>query len=107
MIYRTDTKIWKTISAQIGNTEAYVQELFVSKDGSVWGQNAWTAYSNPSGIPVLSKYNKKEEKFELDKNVVSIPAAWRNSGGYDYWSNVLLDQSGMFWIVANNDAIFS
>jgi len=106
VIYRTDAKTWKTISAQIGDTEAYVQKLFVSKDGSVWGQNAWTAYSNTSGMPVLSKYNEKEEKFELEKNVVSIPASWRNSGGYNYWNNVLLDQSGTFWILANKDAIF-
>lgn len=107
MIYRPDIKTWETISAQIDDTEAYVQKLFVSKDGSVWGQNAWTAYSNPSGIPVLSKYNEKEEKFEVEKNIVSIPSAWRNSGGYDYWSKVLLDQSGTFWILANKDAIFS
>lgn len=107
MIYQTNTKGWKTISAQVGDTEIYVQKLFVAKDGSIWGQNAWTTYSNPSGVFILSKYDEKDGGFKFEENVVSIPAAWKDSDGYDYWSNVLIDQDGIFWIFANKDAIFS
>jgi hypothetical protein len=107
IIYRTDTRTWKTIAAQVDNTDIYVQKLFVAKDGSMWGQNAWPTYSNLSEVPILSTYDEREERFKFDSNVVTIPAAWRDSDGYDYWSNVLIDQGGIFWIFANKDAIFS
>lgn len=107
MTYQTDSKTWTTISAQVDDTEIYVQKLFVAKDGSIWGQNAWPTYSDFSGVAILSKYEEKEERFKFDTNVVAIPAAWRDSDGYDYWSSMLIDQEGIFWIFANKVAIFS
>lgn len=107
LIYRTDTKTWKTIPAQVEDTEIYVQKLFVANDGSIWGQNAWPTYSGLSDAAILSKYDEKDERFKFDRNVVTIPAAWRDSDGYDYWSNVLIDPEGIFWIFANKTAIFS
>jgi len=39
LVYRTDTKEWKTVSAEVEDTGVYVISLFVTRDGALWGKN--------------------------------------------------------------------
>lgn len=108
-IYRPDTKEWKVIPADIEDTGVWVDQLFETKDGTVWGFNKW----NPSNkfpldnIPVLSIYNEKTERFEFKRDVVEFPAALKGSNGYRNWPIVILDQKGVFWIFIQRDALYS
>ncbi len=112
LVYRTDTKKWMSISAEVGESKVFVNNLYVAKDGSMWGSNVWDGLSDIARQPILSKYNEVNQKFELDQSTQEIPPAWRNpspkSGNErPYWDEVLIDSNGIFWIFAQKDAIYS
>jgi hypothetical protein len=100
-IYRTDTEEWEIIPEQI-NT------LLVGKDGALWGTRY---YDYPITLEemnngVLFKLDEKERIFNPVKDVQHLPPKVK-SDGIEYYSKVLLDREGIFWIVVANDGIYS
>ncbi|MCP4357983.1 MAG: hypothetical protein GY796_08210 [Chloroflexi bacterium] len=108
IIYRPDIKTWNSISAEVEGSGVFVNKLFVARDGSLWGQNVWNMHSKVTGFPVLSKYNEKTERFEFEQSTQLIPAARTDAkDSLPYWSEVLLDSQGIFWVFVHKDAIYS
>lgn len=111
LIYQVDTKEWRIVPARVKDSDAFVDRLFIAEDGSIWGRNVWDISSNFTSLPMLSKYNEKTQEFELDQNVREIPALWKdtnpNTIDIPFWTEVLLDSDGVFWLLAHKDAIYS
>jgi hypothetical protein len=101
-VYRTDTQDWEIIPEQI-------QTLIVGKDGSLWGTryyNYTDTLNESINNGVLFKFDEKERIFSPVKDVQHLPPRVQEDG-IDYYSKVLLDTEGIFWIVVPNDAIYS
>lgn len=120
LMYSTETKQWKSIPAQVKDTQAIVGELFMTNDGSIWAHNYQKEFisvfeppldigiSQPQQdtllptIPIFSKYDEKESLFEPDNSVTLSSSKLDNS-----WDRVLLDENGLFWIFVQKDGIYS
>jgi hypothetical protein len=111
LVYRIDTKEWKIIPAKIENGDAFVDKLYVTKDGTLWGRNVWDSSQSSVEQPVLSRYNDKTEIFEYEYVTKGIPTGWKDSDPRTidppYWSEVLLGTNDLFWIVPRRDALYS
>lgn len=108
LIYQVREDSWKFIPAEIENTGIYVREIFVTKDGTVWGQNIQNENQNLDIMPILSKLNERKNAFELVGASKGIPALWKNSQDMPgIWSQVFLDRNDIFWIFAHTKAIYS
>jgi len=109
-VFQPDTGRWRTISAQVEDSQAFVDSLFVDKNGAIWGRNVW-AYDNlDTHYPVLSRFNEEKQRFEFEETVKEIPHGWlpnSSSTRYPSWDKVLLDEKGIFWIFVSQDAIYS
>ena len=119
LVYATRTKAWFTVSAQVKGTRAVVGELFRTGDGTVWAHNYggdfFTVFEpplqvgisrqteSPASVPLLSKYNEKENQFEPVNIAGNLSSAQLDGE----WEKVLLDQNGIFWIFIQGDGIYS
>lgn len=111
LIYQVETKDWEIASAQVEGSDIFVEKIFITDDGSVWGQNVWGRSSDEFKPPILSKYNDVSGKFELVESTKNIPAFWRDSDSRTndilFWNKIFLDSAGVFWIVTQRDSIYS
>jgi len=98
-IYRTDTREWKLIPEQITS-------LIVDKNGSLWGSHSEYTLIQPFDMRVLSKYDEQENIFKIEEDLRSLHSGIEKDGFY-YYSKVLLDKNGIFWILVPTDAIYS
>jgi hypothetical protein len=110
LVYRTDTNTWETISAMISGSSVAVGRLFIARDGSLWGASG-SSFTLPSmdWKSPLAKYNEETEKFEFVNEAGDIPAGRTNPDEVyqrPFWSIVLQDSYGAFWILAQKDAIY-
>lgn len=106
-IYQPSSKSWKTVPAQIENSDVFVGELFVSKDGSILGRNYWD-FRLGRTYPLFSKFNEQTNSFEFipgSEQVKSFTSE-RDRPPF-YWSEVVLDSNDIFWILVNFDAVYS
>jgi len=90
LLFRTDTKSWRTFSQQIQGSPISIDELYQGKNGSLFAD---ISFSNKSA---LGSYNENEGQFDVVKNSENIPGGIR-----------VLDNNGTFWILNNNDGIYS
>jgi streptogramin lyase len=120
LIYNTKTQKWKTISAQVKNSQATIGEIFITNNGSVWAHNYWGDFftvfepplrvgisnynnSTPSSMSILSKYNEKSGQFKFVDDVKNIPVG----DTFDEWNKAFLDNNGVFWFFIQKDGIYS
>jgi hypothetical protein len=112
MVYSPDKKVWKEISAQVGDDDKVFVDnssLFVGRDSSLWGENFWPDKADLlQAYPLLSKYNEKTGKFEFKKDTKEIPAGWHHEDGFrTVVDKILLGPDGIFWFLVYKDAIYS
>lgn len=110
LIYQPDNREWKRISAQVDNSDAFVDQLFLGKDGTIWGRNIWSFSKVDADYPVLSRYNEEKGRFEFVQSTESIPHGWLHnlsSQNFPSWDKVYLDEQGLFWVFVSRDAIYS
>lgn len=104
-VYTLDTQEWRKIPAKIENTNLFVQELFLTNDGTVWGKTAWEASSSgelsPNQGSILSKFNEQKQRFELDPNAIEIPFTNQQLS-----PEIILDKQDVFWIIVHRDGIY-
>ncbi len=105
-VYRTDTKQWEVISAEIANANVFAKSLYVLGDNSLWASNAWDKNSEISEKIVLSWYNEDMHRFEFELASHEIPAIGNTPDGYQPWSTVL-PSTESFWIFSPMDALYS
>lgn len=108
-VYQPATKEWKSVSGEIENSGIYVTEFLVTPDGALWG--IWSPNDSEMdyvGKPLLSKFNDQTGRFEFEQATQSIPAftEGKSKDSY-YWSKVLVDNQGIFWVLVPKDAIYS
>lgn len=101
LAYRTDLQTWQKIPAQIDDTNIFVGKLFVTDDGSIWGQNYWGIKTKEIETYPLSKYNEDTGKFELFTKTPKLPL-FNN----DDWAIISLEKKESFWIFINGDAVY-
>lgn len=106
LIYYPESQEWKFISADIGTTGLFVQDLFVTSDGSIWGKIVWNSI-NPSlkEVPVLSKFDDDKQRFEFLNGVLKIPWA-ENNAPYFPWPEIIVDSRDIFWFFVQNDGLY-
>lgn len=109
IIYWPDTKEWKIISAEIGDTGVYVDRLYLTSDGSIWGRNYWDPFSNINvdKTPVLSIYDESIERFEFVQEALKVPVIENDINIISFPHEVLLDEHGVFWIFIQKDGLYS
>jgi hypothetical protein len=115
-IYEPASHSWKNVSANIEETEYYVSDLFISKDGGVWGSTTREYYRGDPApadkVPVLSKFNEHTQRFEFATGVLEIIPMIPNDpklGWFPYFAgiDIVLDRKrDIFWIFAEKDGIY-
>lgn len=117
LIYHTATTDWEILPAQVQGENAIVGELFTLKDGSILAHNYWGFFGNfepPSmvgvtsdetsaPIPILSRFDEAEGRFVPELEMLEIPAGILEEA----WNKVLLDENDLFWILVQEDGIYS
>ncbi len=99
-LYRTDTKEWKVVPENIDT-------LIVDKNGLLWGSySGYLGYaSSMFESNALSKYDEFTNTFIPVENMNNIPAVVEKAGSL-FFSRVLLDKEGVFWILVPTDGIY-
>jgi hypothetical protein len=108
LVYQTELQNWETVSAEIGDSGLFVEDIFVTSDGSVWGKTVWDITHERTDLekaPVLSKFNESTRRFEFAKGVLEIPWTLFSYSSFP-WPEIVLDNNGVFWIFAENDGIY-
>ncbi len=108
LIYQVESKKWEVVSGDIENSGLFVNDLFVTRDGDVWGRTVWDTVhgkTNLVKIPVISKFNESTRRFEFAKGGVEIP--WTLfSYNFFPWPEIVLDSNDVFWVFVKNDGIY-
>ncbi len=111
MVYRTGAREWQVVRAQTDTSGVFVDRLFVTSEGSIWGHNAWAYDSDHSGVPVLSRYDEASGQFIFDPATLPIPNGQKDSllysSQFPVWAEVLLDARDTFWFFVPGDFIYS
>ncbi len=98
-MYRMDTGKWEVIPEQI-------TKLSIDKNGSIWGSHSGSSSAIiPVDNRILSKFNEQTRTFTVVKDVQNLASGVERDGIY-YYSDVLLDKDGMFWILVPIDGIY-
>lgn len=91
-IYRSDTQNWISFPEKINDTNIFIGEIYITRNGSLWSSN----YRSKSEEPLFSLYNEKIGQFELDNDSMGIPDG-----------RVVLDRNDVFWIIPHQGFIYS
>ncbi len=115
-IYQPTSQSWKNVPANIDNTDYYVSDLFVTRDGSIWGSTTGEYnHGDPvptDKVPVLSKFNESTQRFEFAPGVLDIIPTLPDdpkSGWFLYFDkiDIVLDgKQDIFWIFSEKDGIY-
>lgn len=108
IVYHAESGKWEEISPYVDNTNLFVQELFVTTEGSLWGKVMWeTATNKPvvQNAPVLVKFNEDTRSFESPQKVLEIPVS-TNQQVFNF-PQIILDRQDIFWIFVDNDGLYT
>lgn len=108
VVYSPNTGEQTLIPAEIGQTGVYVNKLFVNSKGELWGNNMWSpsgGYSLKS-VPILSKYNEENQRFEFDINSFEVPLI-QDDINFNDWADIFLDDNDVFWIFIQFDGLYT
>ena len=96
--YQTETHQWKSYTS-IGGTSAIPRDLFVSRDGTLWGIGVVSLGDDWStNLPMLSYYNDVTDQFEPVQDIDGLlVSSWVVSG----IPPVSEDQEGLLWFFAS------
>lgn len=113
-VYNINRQEWDLIPRTVYSTDYVVSQLFVANNGDIWGQNIPIPQQEDpeyGEIPLLSRFNETANRFEIP--VVTVQASVLPQRGYFFpqstYSNipqVVIDNSGIFWIIVSNDGIY-
>jgi hypothetical protein len=105
LIYRPATKEWQAISDVVVGTAVFIDEVFMTNDGTIWGVNVWKGnITNPDKGPVLSKFNEQTQQFEFAQGILEIPYT-RDQQFINI--DFVVDKSGKIWIFVQDGGIYS
>jgi hypothetical protein len=105
LIYDPNLEEWDEALFGLGN-RIWIEKLFFTPDGTVFGVPDLTEHDKPSGFSVLSKYNEESKTFEFVKTLQGIPISSK-SDVYTVTQVVFDSQRGLFWFLVPDDAIYS
>jgi hypothetical protein len=106
-IYYPDSKTWKNVPAVIGDSQIYIDELFVTQDNTVFGLPSGH-YSRETTKFLLSKYNEATEQFEYAPGTqeIQVPSSSSRLGPFPHL--VVLDaEKNIFWVLVPDDGLYS
>jgi hypothetical protein len=107
LVYRPLNQTWETISSNIEGTNVYVDNLYVLRDGSVWGRTNWNSRETTASltsIPALANFNTVTRRFEFSNGVVEVARQ-----GQSIQTNALYVVEGMdgeFWLFTTEGHIY-
>lgn len=107
-IYRPATNEWEAIPKSVQDPNLFIQTLFVTPDGAIWGSNQWWDRTPPalSSVPVLSQFNEVTRQFELASNAPMVPVPTPETPWGVPSPKILLDKQGDFWIFNAGSSIY-
>jgi len=112
IIFRPDSQSWDFLTANIGDTELYVNDLYVDNRNVIWGRTTWPTIlqerSELDSVPVLSRYNEITQRFEVAEGVLEIPLPQEEIGVSTsvHQTIILLYNNNIFWIFAQGDGLY-
>ncbi|MCK4829667.1 hypothetical protein KA005_78815 [bacterium] len=111
VIFNTLSRDWKYIPANVYDSGAVVEKLYMANDGNLWGFNNWDIKSGSFDQPFLSVFDEEADEFKLVHDSTFRHETGELSDtetpGYPNSDEVYLDNEGIFWIVSRHDAIYS
>lgn len=107
IIYTPETDEYTMVSSEIGSTGVFVDQLFRTGDGSIWGRNVWDPDSDvtPEEVPVLSRYDPTSGHFSFTRDGFTVPAE-KSFETFWHWPIILLDKHDIFWILIPLDGLY-
>lgn len=99
-VYHPENESWTEVTFRVSDSVSLqgVSDFFVDKQEQVWGTTI-TVNETDQQIPYLAKYNDTLNQFEFVRGLAEMPARSPRT--------ILLDESGVFWIFIEHDAIYS
>lgn len=105
LIYDTEQKIWGEISAFIDGTDILLDQLFVTRDGTIWAQTSYRQpFTNAGQVDIISRFDELSQTFEPISNLISIPL--NESSFMAETFNIVLDQDDVFWLIGSSGVIY-
>lgn len=104
--YLPELKIIKAYTT-ISGIEAYPTALFVSSDGTLWGIDHLSSDYPGEYLPVLSRYNDKNDSFEFVDDIVGDIGKQMST---EFSPPIIEDHNGLLWMILedeNGSALYS
>lgn len=110
-VFNTKSRDWRKISSQAAESKVFVDRLFVTRDGEIWGRNVWDETDHLTNSPALSRLNDLSNRFEPAAETSKIPngvfISPSNVTPRWVWGTILLDTNNIFWFFVIHDGIYS
>lgn len=109
LIISAEGLVLEQISAYVPDSSGvYVNQLFKSADGSIWGANVSTVLGEDYPVdvlPLLSRFNEETRQFEFDDNSPKVPVLEHTMGQF---SRILIwmDNDDQIWLANLFDALY-
>ncbi len=107
-VYETRPRRWRMVSAKIADTDSYVQRLFATRDGRLWGSTIWDLgkkSADSQDIPALSVFDDRTQSFAFANGAPGVEKV-RISYNYFPWPEIVLDRNDVFWIFAKDNGLY-
>ncbi len=103
MIYSPQTSKIKFVSREIDGTDLLVHNLYVDSQGTLWGSLLLEPTSHAKTVPVLSRFNESQRRFELIEDMLEVPST---QPGFDE-ASIVQTSDGILWILVSNDGLYA
>jgi hypothetical protein len=106
LVYRPASQTWEEVSANIGDTNLTVTDLYLTSDGALWG-GLWRLQVPPYSMraPVLGKFNESSRRFEAAAGGLEITLTDERDRIITTPA-IVLDKEDVFWLFARRDGIY-
>lgn len=104
-IYLKELDQWKFVPKKIAGEKAFVQDIYLLSNGTIWARNIWepTELGSSSLVPMLSRYNEEKQMFELVASSVVAPISLSTTNRE---THTTLDSDDNFWLAVDGYALY-
>ena len=109
-LYRVNTRDWEIIPRTLDDPALSIDELFVMRDGAIWGQVTLTATPAAQSVPVLSRFNESIRRFVTPRSMMRFNVPDEQIYYYGLWVPpwplIRSDTVNGLWIIVHFDGVY-
>lgn len=103
MVYHVESESWRHYPPNVEGYDVNVDDLFVTSDGTVWGQTLFV--ENTDLAPILSKFDESSGTFVSATEDLVVPLSL-DDDLQPRQPHIVLDSEDTFWILIAGDGIY-